>query len=236
MQVVLQEVNIPNRNGRIYPKKVVAKALDTAFIKEKLSTNSLLGEGGHPVTDSIQRQGTIDQNNVTHVIKGISWDPQDSNILLGEVESAGTSCGKDWAGLIIENGMIPSFSMRGMGDVMKSTNGTVTVKDPLRLITYDSVNFPSHQKAYMRSLREDCVQPVMLQKLAEYAASRCKDLQQLNEEVMCLTQDKIDFALNEKGQLAVIDKSNGRTQAIMLLETSLNREVDDALKSLLLGR
>jgi hypothetical protein len=236
MVTVLQEANLPNRNGRIYPKAVIDKALQAPFVKEKLATNSLLGEDGHPVTDSVQRQVTIVQSNACCAIKRFYWDDQDPNILLGEVESAGTTVGKDWAGLIRENGMIPSFSMRGLGDVIKGANGSVTVKDPLRIVTYDAVNFPSHKKAYMRSLQEDATTAITMGNLARYAAANSKDLAQLNESVLCIAQDKLDFSLNEKGQLTVIDKTSGSARAVMLLEANLNREVNDALKGLLFGR
>lgn len=237
MTTVLQEANLPNRNGRIYPKAIIEKALAAPFIKEKLGTNSLLGEDGHPVTDSIQRQATIVQQNAACAIKRFWWDESDSNILLGEVESAGTTVGKDWAGLIRENGMIPSFSMRGMGDVIKGPGGRVTVKDPLRIVTYDAVNFPSHQKAYMRSLQEqvDPTTAIRMSQLARYAAENSKDMSMLNESVLCITQDKIDFSLNEKGQLVVTDKSDGKPKAVMLLERNLDREVTDALRSLRFG-
>jgi hypothetical protein len=236
MIAVLQEANIPNRNGRTYPKQVIVNALEGAFIKEKLATNSLLGEDGHPVTESIQRQVTIDQRNSTCVIKRFWWDDKDSNLLLGEVESAGTACGKDWAGLITENGMIPSWSMRGLGDVIKGIGGKVTVKDPLRIVTYDSVNYPSHTKAYMRSINEDVASPIRINALAKYAADNSKDFTQLNESVLCIAKDSLDFTMNESGQLTVIDKTSGSPRAVLMLETALEREVNSALKSLMLRR
>jgi hypothetical protein len=213
---------------------VLENALQAAFIKEKLATNSLLGEDGHPVTDSIQRQVTIDQRNATCVIKRFWWDDKDPNLLLGEVESAGTACGKDWAGLITENGMVPSWSMRGLGDVIKGAGGRVTVKDPLRVVTYDSVNFPSHQKAYMRSMNEDVSTSIKLKQLARYAADNSKDLAQLNESVLCIAKDSLDFSMNEKGELVVNDKTSGQPRAVMLLETSLEKEINSALKSFLM--
>jgi hypothetical protein len=231
MIAVLQEANLPNRNGRIYPKVVIEKALQSAFIKEKLRTSSLLGECNHPANADMQRQMSIDMNNVSHVIKKTWWDPQDSNLLLGEVETASTETGKNFAGLISENGMQASFSMRGLGDVVKS-NGRVTVKDPLRIVTYDSVHFPSHEKAYMRNVVNESACPIGVQALAKYAAENSRDFAQLNENVLCIAQDKLDFQFNE-GKLIVIDRETSKPAAVMMLEAKLEKEVNAALRSLL---
>jgi hypothetical protein len=231
MIAVLQEANLPNRNGRIYPKNIITKALDAPFIQEKLKTNSLLGESNHPSNPDFQRQTMIDMNNVSHVIKKVWWDPSDNNLLLGEVETASTETGKNFAGLISENGMQASFSMRGYGDVIKSPKG-VTVKDPLRIVTYDCVHFPSHAKAYMRNIVNESAIPISVDALAKYAAQNSKDFQQLNENVLCIAADKLDFKLEEGGKLIIIDKEIQRPAAVVLLETHLEREVNSALRKL----
>ena len=231
MVAVLQEANLPNRNGRIYPKNVIVKALEAPFVQEKMKTNSLLGESNHPANADMQRQMTIDMNNVSHVIKKVWWDPSDSNLLLGEVETASTETGKNFAGLISENGMQASFSMRGLGDVVKGPKG-VTVKDPLRIVTYDAVHFPSHAKAYMRNIVNESAVPVGVDALAKYAAENSKDFQQLNENVLCIAHDKLEFKLEEGGKLVIIDKEIQRPAAVVLIETKLEREVNDALRGL----
>jgi hypothetical protein len=231
MVAVLQEANLPNRNGRVYPKAVIEKALQAPFVKEKLGTNSLLGESNHPANADMQRQMSIDLNNVSHVIKKVWWDPQDSNLLLGEVETASTETGKNFAGLISENGMQASFSMRGLGDVVKA-GGKVTVKDPLRIVTYDSVHFPSHQKAYMRNVVNESAVPVGIDALAKYAAENSKDFAQLNENVLCIAQDKLDFKLEEGGKLVIIDREIQRPAAVVLIESKLEKEVTSALRRL----
>lgn len=40
----LQSADTPNRNGRIYPKSVLEKALKAPHIQEKLATHSWYGE------------------------------------------------------------------------------------------------------------------------------------------------------------------------------------------------
>lgn len=233
MVAVLQEANLPNRNGRIYPRQVIEKALQAGFVQEKLKTNSLLGESNHPANADVQRQMTIDMNNVSHVVKKVWWDPQDPNLLLGEVETAGTITGKNFAGLISENGMQASFSMRGLGDVVKGPKGILHVKDPLRIVTYDAVHYPSHAKAYMRNLVNESAtaHEVRVSDLARYAAKNSKDFQQLNESVLCVVEDKLDFKLDESGRLRISDKETGSPLAVMLLERNLQREAAAAVSS-----
>lgn len=233
MVAVLQEANLLNRNGRSYPKDVIARALETPYVVEKLKTCSFLGESNHPANADVQRQVSIDLNNVSHVIKKVYWDEKDPNLLLGEVETASTEIGKNFAGLISENGMQASFSMRGLGDVIKDPKGFLKVKDPLRIVSYDSVSYPSHQKAYMRNIvNENAMIPIQAQQLAKYAADNSKNFQQLNEEILCIARDSLDFQLTEGGQLKVTDRRDGKQKAIMLLETSIKNEVRAAMRSL----
>lgn len=53
--VILQEANKPNRNGRVYPKAVLEKALNAPNIQERLATKTWYGEAGHPLDTSVQR-------------------------------------------------------------------------------------------------------------------------------------------------------------------------------------
>ena len=234
MVAVLQEAELQNRNKRIYPKKVMDAALEAPYIKEKLRTNSLLGESSHPIDPSVQRQSTVMTDNASHVVKKIYWDKDDPNILLGEVETAFTITGRNFAGLITENNMQASFSMRGLGDVEKLPSGIMRVKNPLKIITWDSVHFPSHEKAYMRNLINEntTMHEVRISELARYAASNSKDLQQLNESFLEIAADKIEYRVNEKGILTIVEKVNRKPVASLLLETNLRNEVTSAFRRL----
>ena len=230
MVAVLQETDLPNRNRRVYPKDVITEALKTPYVTERLSRRSLFGEAGHPQNPSMQRQLLVELTNVSHIIHEMWWDPQNPKLLLGRLESADTNVGRDFAGLV-KQGMQASFSMRGMGDVI-SENGYMKVKSPLKLVTYDFVNFPSHEKAYMRSLCESQI-PVNVGEVARYAAANSENFKALNEQVLNLFAEKLDFQFDAGNtRLTVIDRQTGRPAASVLMEAKLRREVDDALKSL----
>ena len=84
----------------------------------------------------------------------------------------------------------------------------------------------------MRNIVNESMVPLGVQQLAQYAAENSRDFAQLNENVLCIAQDKLEFKLEEGGKLVIIDREIQRPAAVILMETSLNREVNDALRSL----
>ena len=153
--VVLQECDAPNRNGRIYPKKVLEAALSSPNIKERLATKTWYGEANHPINDpSLQRQMTIDQRNIAFIITEIWWE---GNLLKGRIETANTAVGRDMKGLI-EQGCKVAFSLRAQGKVHKNPmTGYVEVEEGLQILGYDWVQVPSHAKAYMEKICEETI-------------------------------------------------------------------------------
>lgn len=226
MEVVLQDCEVLNRNRRLYHKRDVEQALASDYVKEKLSTSSFLGEMNHPQVDpkNPMRQLQIDLNNVSHVIKDVYWDKNEPNVLLGIVETAGTRVGRDFAGLIMENGMQCSFSMRGSGDVI-DRGSYREVKGPIKIITYDAVAFPSHQRAYVRRMinedttQIDITQDMIVRELAH--KSRNNDIM-LNEFVE-LTENMVDYTYSEGG-IIISDKDTKKPLAFTNLETSLRED------------
>ena len=70
---VLQKYGVPNRNGRIYPEKILKREADRykTMIKKGLSTSEL----NHP------ESSLIDLDRVAHIITDIWWD---GHILMGK--------------------------------------------------------------------------------------------------------------------------------------------------------
>ena len=232
MQVILQDADAPNRNGRVYPKKVLEEALKAPFITEKLATNSLGGEMNHPEAgSSLQRQMTIDLRNISHFIKRIYWDTKNPNLLLGDIETSANSIGKDFAAMIVDNQMICSFSMRGGGDVTRN-KGYDYVKSPLKIITWDAVHFPSHQKAYMVSrLAESASHNVTLGMLNEYIAAQSDNFGLIHENVQCFTNENLNINISEGNKIEILDH-RGKPLAFSILETKLANEYSDALANM----
>ncbi len=149
---VLQEADAPNRNGRIYPKAVLEKALNSPYVRERLETKTFYCEAGHPSDPSVQRQMTIDHHNIACIITEFWWE---GNLLKGRVETANTAVGKDMKGLI-EQGSKVAFSLRAQGNVHTDpATGLVMVDEGLSICCYDWVITPSHAKAFMEKICEE---------------------------------------------------------------------------------
>lgn len=149
---VLQEADVKNRNGRIYPKSVVDHALQSPLVQEHLRKKDFIGECGHPFSQDIARQTQIDLNNACFRINEFWWE---DNILKGRCETLNNAKGRDMAALI-EQGMKVSFSMRGQGNVVRDpARDALVVQEPLMLICYDWVALPSHQCAYLEKICEE---------------------------------------------------------------------------------
>ncbi|MFA7142898.1 MAG: S80 family phage morphogenetic serine protease [Candidatus Dojkabacteria bacterium] len=143
---------LKNRNKRVYSREVLEDALNSPHIVEMKKNRSWVGEAGHPMDKSLQRQLWIAHSNVSHIILETSIEGEKVKAL---IESAMSPMGfmmRD----SIRQGMRVAFSMRGVAPITKNANGYVEVKKPLKIATYDWVFFPSHEIAYQQKvLRED---------------------------------------------------------------------------------
>jgi hypothetical protein len=134
----LQESEVKNGNGRVYPKAVLEreakKYADTA-----IKSNTAMGELDHPEST------IINLKNASHNIKRIWWEGND---LMGELELLNTPSGKI-AQEIVLAGIPLGISSRGMGSVAQ-IGETVEVQDDFELLCWDLVSVPSTPNAYMK--------------------------------------------------------------------------------------
>jgi len=131
-----------NRNGRIYPKVIMEKAVaqyDEKYIKTKRS----VGELNHPDGP------TINLDKVSHIITELSWQGDD---VIGKAKLLNTPMGLIAKGLI-EGGVQLGVSSRGMGSLV-SKNGKNYVGEDFVLGTVDIVQDPSADNAYVNGIME----------------------------------------------------------------------------------
>ena len=133
----LQESEVKNGNGRVYPKEVLAREVEK-YVEGPIKTNTAMGELDHPEST------IVNLNNVSHVIKRVWWEGND---LMGELELLNTPSGKI-AQEIISAGIPLGISSRGMGSV-RQIGETVEVQDDFELLCWDLVSVPSTPNAYM---------------------------------------------------------------------------------------
>ena len=113
----LQEAEIQNGNGRVYPQKVLRREMQNydKLVRERRA----LGELDHP-DDSV-----INLKNASHLVTEVWWD---GNSVMGKVKVLDTPSGKVLRSLV-DSGVSLGISSRGLGSVSEGANGTVTVQE-----------------------------------------------------------------------------------------------------------
>ena len=133
----LQEAEVKNGNGRVYPKDILEKQIEK-YIQGPISQNTAMGELDHP------ESSIVNLNNVSHHITKIWWE---GNNVMGELVLLNTPSGKI-AQELIANKIPLGISSRGMGSV-RQIGETVEVQDDFELLCWDLVSVPSTPNAYM---------------------------------------------------------------------------------------
>lgn len=148
-EAYLQEANETNQNKRVYYKNTLDAGMRR--IQDKIDRRAFVGELDHPISDNQIRQVTVMYKEASHLIREWGWE---GNLLRGVIETLPYSAnGKTLSGLILDR--IPvGFSLRGLADV-EDRGSFQEVKDPLLIITFDSVSEPSHSKATIQEIRNE---------------------------------------------------------------------------------
>ena len=140
---VFLQSNIKNRNGRIYPKEILAKEV-TRYNKEFINKKRAFGELGHPDGP------TVNLERVSHMITKLY---PDGDNFIGEAKVMNTPYGKIVKGLIDEGAQL-GVSSRGMGSLV-NRGGKNYVKDDFYLATAaDIVADPSAPDAFVEGIME----------------------------------------------------------------------------------
>jgi len=149
---VLQKYDTPNRNGRIYPKRILER--ESENYKKLIEKGVSLSELNHP------ESSLIDLDRVSHMITEIWWE---GNVLMGKLQlltSPGfhergiVSTKGDMAANYLRQGVTLGISSRGVGS-LKKVGEKNEVQDDFELICFDLVSSPSTPGAYLFNNPED---------------------------------------------------------------------------------
>ena len=131
-----------NRNGRIYPRKVMENAV-AKYVEDQVSKNRAVGELNHP------EGPTVNLDKVSHLITDLRWEGND---VVGKASILDTPMGQIVKGLL-EGGVNLGVSTRGMGSLEQRGNASY-VKDDFQLSTVDIVQDPSAPGAFVNGIME----------------------------------------------------------------------------------
>lgn len=223
----LQEANMKNRNGRFYDSRDLFPELVAPRQLELLRTGNMRGENGHPLSKDLVRQQTIDPNNCS-VIFTKFWT--DGDLVMGNFFGTYNALGEEFNKELIY-GLSPSFSMRALGTI-KNTNRGAEVKG-VKLITYDRVIYPSHNKAYTHGVVNEgsnllleendrgTIIPITNQSVIDYIKEESCNIKQIRES-FDLLYDDIKL-INNKSQVQLTDRAGG--VFIVNLENYIHNEI-----------
>ncbi len=138
----LQEADVQNGNGRIYPHSVLMREMKN--YQKLVQERRALGELDHP-EDSV-----INLKNASHMVTDVWWDNKN---VMGKVKVLDTPSGGILKSLV-ESGVKLGISSRGMGSVTESSGQTI-VEDDFQLICFDFVSEPSTPNAFMMQEAKD---------------------------------------------------------------------------------
>lgn len=140
---VFMQAEQKNRNGRVYPKSIMAREVER-YVRENVNQNRAYGELGHPSGP------TINLERVSHMIKELR---EDGNNYIGRAKIMDTPYGNIVKSLM-DDGARLGVSTRGMGS-LKERNGFMEVQDDFHLATAgDIVADPSAPDAFVHGIME----------------------------------------------------------------------------------
>ena len=139
---VFMQAEQKNRNGRIYPKAIMEKALNK-YNTDQVSKGRAVGELNHP------EGPTVNLDKVSHKIESLKFEGND---VMGKATILDTPMGMIVKGLL-DGEVQLGVSTRGMGSLQNNGNAMV-VKDDFILNAVDIVQDPSAPSAFVNGVME----------------------------------------------------------------------------------
>ena len=143
---ILQTANEKNRNGRYYDSSELFPQLTAPRTLELLEAGYLRAELGHPLSNELVRQQTIDDSRTCAMFLKL-WT--EGNNVWGRFRGTNNAFGEAFNKDLLD-GCKPAWSLRALGTLVNTPRGAEVKK--LRLITWDQVIYPSHPGAYTQRL------------------------------------------------------------------------------------
>ena len=140
---VLQRAGAKNQNGRVYPKPILMREVDT-YKKVQVAERRALGELDHP------ESSVVNLGNASHNVLDVWWKGDD---VVGKVEVLSTPAGNILKELF-KSGIKLGISSRGLGSVESVGDGSQQVQPDFELIAFDFVSNPSTHGAFLHPVNE----------------------------------------------------------------------------------
>ena len=140
---VFLQSEIKNRNGRVYPFRVLEKEV-SRYNEEYVKTGRALGELGHPDGP------TVNLDRVSHRITSLK---SEGNNFIGKAQILATPMGSI-AKSLLEEGVKLGVSSRGMGSIDRQESASYVMDDFMLATAADIVADPSAPDAFVNGIME----------------------------------------------------------------------------------
>lgn len=234
---ILQTANEKNRNGRFYDSSELFPQLVAPRTLELLEAGYLRAELGHPLSNELIRQQTIDDSRTCAQFLKL-WTDGDNvwGRFRGTNNAFGESFDKD-----LRDGCKPAWSLRALGTLVQTNRGAEVRK--LRIITWDQVIYPSHPHAYTQKVLTEsasyekendiyCEQariiPITNQSVIDYIKSESANLKFLEENFDFMYNT---IQVNEAASQVILTCDTGDT-IVVNLERYINDEIRNYASSI----
>lgn|SRR5574343_19292 len=136
--------DVPNRNGRVYPRKVMESAVEK-YTKDYIKEQRALGELNHPSNGP-----SVNLDKACHIIESLEFRGSD---VYGKARVLSTPMGEIVKTLIDEKVKL-GVSSRGLGSLKKTASGINEVQNDFFLAAVDVVNDPSGIGCFVNGIME----------------------------------------------------------------------------------
>ena len=143
LEGIFMQADQKNRNGRLYPKSILAKEVKR-YSEKYIKSNRAFGELGHPDGP------TVYLDRVSHMITDLK---EDGSNFVGRAKVMDTPYGKIVKNLIDEGAKL-GVSSRGMGSLKPDKNAQVVQSDFYLATAADIVADPSAPDAFVEGIME----------------------------------------------------------------------------------
>ena len=143
LEGIFMQADQKNRNGRLYPKNILAKEVKR-YSEKYIKSNRAFGELGHPDGP------TVNLDRVSHMITDLK---EDGSNFVGRAKVMDTPYGKIVKNLIDEGAKL-GVSSRGMGSLKPNKDAQVVQSDFYLATAADIVADPSAPDAFVEGIME----------------------------------------------------------------------------------
>ena len=143
LEGIFMQADQKNRNGRLYPKNILAKEVKR-YSEKYIKANRAFGELGHPDGP------TVNLDRVSHMITDLK---EDGSNFVGRAKVMDTPYGKIVKNLIDEGAKL-GVSSRGMGSLKPNKDAQVVQSDFYLATAADIVADPSAPDAFVEGIME----------------------------------------------------------------------------------